>query len=76
MASSNPAFCVVVWAAQLLIFIRFHSCSALDAGFVWGLAADLVVFGDLFVDLLCVFGGATADLIRRPSGLAPEEFWP
>jgi len=76
LASSNPALCACVWAAQLLILIHVHSCSAPEAGFVWGCAADLVVFGDLFVDLLCVFGGATADLICQRSGLATEEFWP
>jgi hypothetical protein len=78
LASSNPALCACVWAAQLLILIRVHSCSAPEAGFVWGRAVDLVVFSDLFVDLLsaCVFGGATTDLICRQSGLAPEEFWP
>jgi hypothetical protein len=63
LASSNPALCVVVWAAQLLIFVRFHSCSALDAGFVWGLAVDLVVFGDWFVDLLSDCGLAAQLLI-------------
>ena len=75
---SGSLLCACVWAAQLLILIRVHSCSAPGTGFVWGRAADLVVFGDLFVDLLsaCVFGGATADLICQRSGLATEEFWP